>query len=161
MPALPLNTYPVVPQKRILNRVFCFFFVAVARVSRGFSTFFRCPHNCIFEYSTGHNGPSRTRNTNLAPLAPETMLSQPILIELLVVLLLLPTHILFSSPTSRYFSLTTCLKSSCIHFDFTPWNTHEIWRKVLRSGCPLKALVFKRVLTSKSGFEKVPNWTFT
>jgi hypothetical protein len=92
MPALPLNTYPVVPQKRILNRVFCFFFVAVARVSRGFSTFFRCPHNCIFEYSTGHNGPSRTRNTNLAPLAPETMLSQPILIELLTVLFLWPTY---------------------------------------------------------------------
>jgi hypothetical protein len=54
-----------------------------------FSAFLRCPHNCIFEDSAEHNGPARARNTNLSGLASETMWSQPILIELLAVLLLL------------------------------------------------------------------------
>ncbi len=62
-----------------------------------FSVFLRCPHNCIFEDSTGHNGPDRSRNTNLSALVSETMWSQPILIELLPVILLLQTHIHFPS----------------------------------------------------------------
>ena len=46
-----------------------------------FSTFWRFPHNCIFEDSAGHNGPVRVRNTNLSVLTSETMWSQPILID--------------------------------------------------------------------------------
>ena len=57
-----------------------------------FSAFFRCPHNCIFEHSPGHNGPVRDRNTNFSELTSETMWSQPILIKLLLVLFLLQTH---------------------------------------------------------------------
>jgi hypothetical protein len=79
---------------------------------------------------------TRVRNTNLSPLVPETMLSQPFLVELLSVLFLLPTHMLFPSPDSRHFSLT-CLKSSCIHFDFTVWNMYENLRKVWKNGCTL------------------------
>ena len=94
-----------------------------------FSAFLRCPHNCIFEDSAGHNGPARARKTNLSVLASETMWYQPILIELLAVLLLLQAHMHFPSPTSRHFPLTTYLKSSCIHFDFTTRNGHEILRK--------------------------------
>jgi hypothetical protein len=55
---------------------------------------------------------SKVPNTNLSALASETMWSQPILIELLAVLLLLQTHMHFASCTSRHFSLRTCLKSS-------------------------------------------------
>jgi hypothetical protein len=96
-----------------------------------FSAFLRCPHNCIFEDSAGHNGPARARKTNLSVLASETMWYQPILIELLTVLLLLQAHMQFPSPTSRHFPLTTYLKSSCIHFDFTTRNGHEILGKRL------------------------------
>jgi hypothetical protein len=73
-----------------------------------FSAFFRCPHNCIFEDSAGHNGPARVRNTNLSVLVSETMLSQPILIELLTVLekeILLQTHMHFPSCNLSVFSL--------------------------------------------------------
>ena len=77
-----------------------------------FSAFLRCPHNCIFEDSAGHNGPARARNTNLSALASETMWSQPILIELLAVLLLLQTHMHFPSRNLSPFSLRTCLNSS-------------------------------------------------
>ena len=77
-----------------------------------FSAFLRCPHNCIFEDSAGHNGPVRPRNTNLSALASETMWSQPILIELLAVLLLLQTHMHFPSCILSQFSLRTCLNSS-------------------------------------------------
>jgi hypothetical protein len=94
-----------------------------------FSAFLRCPNNCIFEDSAGHNGPARARKTNLSVLASETMWYQHILIELLAVLLLLQAHMHFSSPDSRHFPLTTYLKSSCIHFDFTTRNGHKILRK--------------------------------
>jgi hypothetical protein len=77
-----------------------------------FSAFLRCPHNCIFEDSAGHNGPVRPRNTNLSGLSSETMWSQPILIELLAVLLLLQTHMHFPSRNLSPFSLRTCLNSS-------------------------------------------------
>ena len=87
-----------------------------------FSAFFRCPHNCIFEDSAGHNGPARARNTNLSALASETMWSQPILIELLAVLLLLQTHMHFPSRNLSPFSLRTCLNSSWGHFHFTAQN---------------------------------------
>ena len=59
------------------------------------SAFSRCPHTCIFGHSEGHNGPDRARNTNLSALASENMWSQPILIELLAVLLLLQTQMTF------------------------------------------------------------------
>ena len=77
-----------------------------------FSAFLWCPHNCIFEDSAGHNGPARPRKTNLSVLASETMWYQPILIELLAVLLLLQAHMHFPSPTSRHFPLTTYCKYS-------------------------------------------------
>ena len=92
-----------------------------------FFCFLAEPHNCIFEDSAGHNGPARSRNTNLSALAFETMWSQPILIELLAVLLLLQTHMHFPSRNLSPFSLRTCLNSSWGHFDFTAQNVHEIW----------------------------------
>ena len=55
-------------------------------------------HECIFDHSEEHNGPDRARNTNLSGLVSETMWSQPILIEILaVLLLLLQTHMHFPS----------------------------------------------------------------
>jgi hypothetical protein len=89
-----------------------------------FSDFFGCPHNCIFEDSVGHNGPARFRNTNLSALASETMWSQPILIELLAVLLLFQTHMHFPSRNLSPFSLRTCLNSSWGHFHFTAQNVY-------------------------------------
>ncbi len=89
-----------------------------------FSAFFRCPHNCIFEDSAGHNGPDRARNTNLSALSSETMWSQPILIELLAVLLLLQTHMHFPFRNLSSFALRTCLNSSWGHFHFTAQNVH-------------------------------------
>jgi hypothetical protein len=118
-----------------------------------FSVVLWCPHNCIFEHPEGHNGPVPARNTNLSALASETMWSQPILIELLTVQLLLQTHMLFPSPTSSQFPLTTCLKSSWIHFDLTVRNTRDILRKWYEE------VTFKRPLsplTSKNWF----NFTF-
>ncbi len=56
------------------------------------SAFSRCPHKCIVEHSEGHNGTAGTQNTNLSALASETMWSQPIMVELLTVLLLSPAH---------------------------------------------------------------------
>ncbi len=70
-----------------------------------FSVFLQCPHNCMFEDSAGHNGPDRTRNTNLSGLTSETMWSQHILIELLTVILLLQTHMHFPSCNLSSFSL--------------------------------------------------------
>ena len=61
------------------------------------SDFSRCPDKCIFEHSEGHNGPVRTRNTDLSPLVSQNMLSQSILIELLDVILLLQTYMYFTS----------------------------------------------------------------
>ena len=48
--------------------------------------------------------------------------SQPILIEILTVLLLFTNTHALSLLTSRHFSLLTCLKCSWVHFDFTSRN---------------------------------------
>ena len=44
-------------------------------------------YKCIFDHSEEHNGPPRDRNTTT--LTSETMWSQPILIDILTVLVLL------------------------------------------------------------------------
>ena len=67
----------------------------VGTVPIAVSDFPWCPHKCIFEHSERHTGPARARNTNLSAVSSETMLSQPILIELLAVLVLLQTHMHF------------------------------------------------------------------
>jgi hypothetical protein len=80
-----------------------------------FSAFLPCPHNCIFEDSTGHNGPVRARKTNLSVLVSETMWYQPILIEHLTVLLLLQQHAHFSS--SRRVSMWTLVVENVVDAD--------------------------------------------
>ena len=94
----------VVMQKRCLRTHWfmgCMNFVAHASnrpaytVPTAVSAFPPCPHKCIFEHSERHTGPARARNTNLSAVSSETMLSQPILIELLAVLVLLQTHMHF------------------------------------------------------------------
>jgi hypothetical protein len=71
-----------------------------------------CPYKCIFEHSEEYNGPVRARNKNLSALASETMCSQPILIEILTVLLLSTNTHALSLLTSRHFSMLTYLKCS-------------------------------------------------
>ncbi len=79
------------------------------------------------------------KHTNLS----ESMWSQPILIELLVVLLLLQTHMHFPYCNLSPFSLRTCLKDSWVYFDFTTQNVEEIWQNVS------EAVTIKGVLVCK------------
>jgi hypothetical protein len=69
------------------------------------SGFSRCTLTCNFTHCESHNGLTRAQNSNLSVLASETMWYQPILIELLAVLLLLRQHTHFSS--SRRVSMRT------------------------------------------------------
>ncbi len=96
-----------------------------------FSDFFRCPHNCIFEYCAGHNGPNPSSKHESFATSPRNHVVQPFLVEPLSVLFLLPTHMLFPSPDSRHFSLTTCLKSSCITLNEF-WHQNLVYLYVLQ-----------------------------
>ena len=106
------------------------------------SAFSRCPHKCIFEHSEEHNGPVRARNTNLSALASETMCSQPILIEILTVLLLSTNTHALSLLTSRHFSMLTYLKCS--------WDILILLHEILKTG--EEAVAFKSVLQLKISF---------
>ena len=78
---------------------------------------FYFPRNCVYTHSEPHDGLDRVRNTYLSVLVTETMWYQPILIELLVVLLHLQQH-------NSLFLLPWCLYDDVELFQKCAWWWH-------------------------------------